>query len=183
MALVPSKMFFTKGVGKHKNNLQSFEAALRAAGIAPYNLVKVSSILPPKCQILSKAKGVGFLAPGQILHVVMAEVRSNEPNRLLCAGLGLAIPKAKDEQFGYISEHHGFGMTQRKCSDLCEDMAASMLATTLGLDLDPDTDYDTRKEIYKTSNLIVNTRSVVQTAEGEKNGLWTTALAAAVFIY
>lgn len=183
MALVPTKMFFTKGVGKHKNSLQSFEAALRVAGIAPFNLVKVSSIFPPKCQIVSKAKGLKLLAPGQILHVVMAEARSNEPNRLLCAGLGLAIPKAKDEKYGYISEHHGFGMTQRKCGDLVEDMAASMLATTLGLDLDPDTDYDTRKEIYKTSDLIVNTRCIVQTAEGDKNGLWTTAMAAAVFIY
>ena len=183
MALIPTKMFFTKGVGKHQNNLQSFEAALRAASIAPFNLVKVSSIFPPKCRIISQAKGAKLLSPGQILHVVMAEARSNEPNRLLCAGLGLAIPKAKDEQFGYISEHHGFGMTQRKCSDLCEDMAASMLATTLGLELDPNTDYDTRKEIYKTSNLIVTTRSIVQTAEGDKNGLWTTALAAAVFIY
>ncbi|MHC4066514.1 MAG: pyruvoyl-dependent arginine decarboxylase, partial [Planctomycetota bacterium] len=45
--MVPRQMFFTKGVGKHRYNLQSFEAALRHAGIARFNLVRVSSIFPP----------------------------------------------------------------------------------------------------------------------------------------
>ena len=49
MPYTPTKMFFTKGVGKHKSSLESFEAALRAAGIAHVNLVRVSSILPPEC--------------------------------------------------------------------------------------------------------------------------------------
>jgi len=175
-------MFFTKGVGVHERNLESFEAALRAAGIAQCNLVRVSSILPPGCKIISKARGLKELVAGQITHCVLAEVRSNEPNRLLSAGIGLAMPKDKGK-YGYISEHHGFGLTERKCADLVEDMAASMLATTLGIDLDPDTHYDERKEIYRTSGLIVRTRAVVQTATGNKHGKWTTSLAAAVFLY
>lgn len=180
--IVPKGMFFTKGVGKHRYNLQSFEEALRSAGIAHLNLVKVSSIYPPECKIVSRPQGLKMLSPGQIVHCVLAEARSNEPNRLLSAGIGLALPSSK-RHYGYISEHHGFGLTQRKCGDLVEDMAASMLATTLGIDLDPDKAWDERREIYKSSSLIVRTRATVQTAEGDKNGLWTAVVAAAVFIY
>lgn len=174
-------MFFTKGVGKHNKNLQSFEEALRDAGIAGYNLVRVSSIYPARCKIVSRQKGLEMLTPGQIVFCVLAESRTNEPNRLSCSGIGLAVPADK-EQYGYISEHHGFGMTQRVCADYVEDMAATMLATTLGIDLDPDTAYNERKEIYQTQGLVVHTRAVVQTMEGDKNGLWTTTVAAAVLI-
>ena len=174
-------MFVTNGVGKHKENLQSFEAALRDAGIANFNLVRVSSIYPPDCKIISRGKGLAQLSSGQIVFCVLAEARTNEPNRLACAGIGLAVP-AEKELHGYIAEHHGFGMTKRIVSDYVEDMAATMLATTQGIDLDPDTAYNERKEIYQTKGLVVHTRATVQTAEGDKNGLWTTALAAAVLL-
>lgn len=180
--LVPTGMFFTNGVGKHRHKLQSFEAALRGAGIAQFNLVKVSSIFPPHCKIVSKSKGLARLQPGGIVHCVLAEVQTNEPNRLACAGIGLAV-SADETHFGYVSEHHGFGLTRPKCIDLVEDMAASMLATTLGFDLDPDRAYDERREIYRSKGLIVRTRACVRTAEGDKNGLWTTVVAAAVFTY
>jgi arginine decarboxylase len=182
MALVPKEMIFTKGMGQHRHNLQSFELALRQAGIAHCNLVRVSSIFPPGCKIIPRKAGLKKLQPGQITHVVLAEARTDEPGRLLAAGIGLALP-AGGEKYGYISEHHGFGMTARKCADLVEDMAASMLASTLGIEFDPDTAYDERREIYRMSGQIVRTQAVVQTAKAEKNGLWTTVLAAAVFIY
>src|SRR5439155_674983 len=44
--MVPNKVFFTKGVGVHKERLASFELALRAAGVTHRNLVLVSSIFP-----------------------------------------------------------------------------------------------------------------------------------------
>ncbi|MGB0715412.1 MAG: pyruvoyl-dependent arginine decarboxylase [Phycisphaerae bacterium] len=174
-------MFFTKGVGKHKRSLQSFEEALRDAGIAAFNLVRVSSIYPPHCKIVSRKKGLESLSPGQIVFCVMAETRTDEPYRLACSGIGLALP-ADEAKYGYISEHHGFGMTRATCEDYVEDMAATMLATTMGIELDPDRAYDERKEIYKAQGLVVRTRAVVQTATGDKNGLWTTAVAAAVLI-
>jgi len=52
---VPKEMFFTKGVGKHREKLTSFELALRSAGIAACNLVRVSSIFPPGCRLLSRS--------------------------------------------------------------------------------------------------------------------------------
>ncbi|MFQ5489418.1 MAG: pyruvoyl-dependent arginine decarboxylase [Phycisphaerae bacterium] len=181
--LVPKQMFFTKGVGKHRHNLQSFEEALRHAGIAAFNLVRVSSIFPPGCKIVSRERGLEQLRAGGIVHCVMAESRTNEPNRLVCAGIGLAVPrKKKNTDHGYIAEHHGYGLTTRKCGDLVEDMAATMLATTQGIELNPDKAYDERREIYQAKGLVINTRAHVQTAEGDKNGLWTTVMAAAVLI-
>ena len=47
---VPKAIFFTNGVGVHKDRLSSFELALRDAGIEKANLVTVSSIFPPHCR-------------------------------------------------------------------------------------------------------------------------------------
>jgi arginine decarboxylase len=180
--LVPNRIFFTRGVGKHKNNLESFEGALRNAGIAQCNLVKVSSIYPPGCKVISRRAGLARLVPGQITYCVLAEARTNEPNRLVSAGIGLAVP-ARGDQFGYISEHHGHGFTEKRISDYVEDMAASMLASTLGIEFDVNSDYDARREVYRMSGEIVNTRATVQTAEGDKHGKWTSVVAAAIFLF
>jgi arginine decarboxylase len=181
-AVVPKEAFFTKGAGRHRNKLQSFELALRAAGIEVCNLVRVSSIFPAGCKLISLKQGLSRVVPGQITHCVLAEEATNEPSRLIGAGIGLAVPSDGD-QYGYIAEHHGFGMVERKLSDFVEDMAATMLATTLGIEFDPETAYDERKEIYNMSGKIVRTRACVQTAEGDKNGLWTTVVAATVFFF
>ena len=180
-ALIPQKVFFTKGVGKHVNRLQSFELALRRAGVEKCNLVRVSSILPPRCKIIPRSRGLTALSPGEITFVVLAEAATNEPSRLVGAGIGLAQPADRD-QYGYISEHHGFGMKENRLADLVEDMAATMLATTLGIEFAPETAYDDRKEIYRMSGKIVRSRACVQTAEGDKQGLWTTVVSAAVFL-
>ncbi len=180
-SMAPKDIFFTRGVGKHRTRLQSFEVALRNAGIEKCNLVRVSSIFPPECRIISRRRGLSRLEPGQVTFCVLAEISTDEPNRLIGAGIGLAVPAA-GSNYGYISEHHGFGMTRTRLSDFVEDMAATMLATTLGIEFDPDKAYDERREIYKMSGKIVRTQATVQTAEGDKNGLWTTVLAAAVFL-
>lgn len=179
--LIPKQVFFTRGVGKHRNELQSFELALRSAGIEKCNLVYVSSILPPTCHIIPKARGLTVLRPGEITYVVMARSSTNEPSRLVGSGVGIAQPADK-AMYGYISEYHGYGKHRQAISDLVEDMAATMLATTLGIDFDPEKAYDDRKEIYRMSGKIVRTTACVQTAEGDKDGLWTTAIAAAVFL-
>jgi len=179
--MVPKRVFFTKGVGKHKQELQAFELALRDADIEQCNLVYVSSIIPPNCKIIPKEKGIRELRAGEITYVVLSRNTTNEPNRLIGAAVGVATPKV-ESTYGYISEHHCFGVTGKKLEDYTEDLAATMLATTLGLDFDPDKAWDKRKQEYKMSGKIVRTQSVAQTAEGDKDGLWTTVVAAAVFM-
>jgi len=178
--MIPKKIFFTKGVGVHKDKLASFELALRNAGIEKCNLVYVSSILPPNVKILSKDEGIKLLSPGQVTFCVMARSETNEPNRLIFSSVGIAVPK-DENQYGYISEHHGYGENAKKSGDYAEDLAATMLATTLGIEFDPDTAWEEREQIYKASGHIFRTTNITQTAEGNKDGLWTTTIAAVVF--
>ncbi len=178
---VPQKIFLTRGVGRHREKLTSFEMALRDCGIAQFNLVRVSSIYPPGCKFVKPDTGLAELKAGQILHVVMSEVASNEPRRLMASSVGVAIPRDV-KQFGYLSEHHSYGQTKRKAGDYAEDLAAEMLATVMGVKFDPDKSWDEKREIWRISGKFVRTDNVTQTALGDKDGRWTTAIAAAILI-
>lgn len=181
MNFVPKKMFFTKGVGTHKEELTSFELALRDAGIEKCNLVTVSSIFPPGCKIISRREGEKLLSPGQITFCVMSKIASNEPRRLMSASVGCAVPTDK-KIYGYLSEHHAFGQTEKIAGDYAEDLAAAMLASTLGIELDDNLGWDEKKEIYKLNDKIVKTTEVTQSAIVKSNGKYTTVLAASVLI-
>jgi arginine decarboxylase len=167
--LVAKKIFLTKGVGKHKERLTSFELALRDAGIAAHNLVRVSSIFPPRCKLISRKEGQKYLQPGQVVFAVMSENATREPHRLIAASIGIALP-ADRSTYGYLSEHHSFGETEETAGEYAEELAAEMLATTLN-------------EVYRISNKIVRTMNVTQSAIGDKRGLWTTVIAAAIQIF
>jgi len=179
--MVPSRVFFTKGVGVHKERLASFELAMRAAGIAHCNLVLVSSIYPPACKIIPREEGLKLLRPGEVVFAVYDRESSNEPNRLVAASVGLAVP-ADPSMHGYLSEHHSFGETDERAGEYAEDLAASMLATTLGIEFNPELDWDEREHLFKMSGKIVRTSNITQSAVGNKDGLWTTVFAAAVFV-
>lgn len=178
---VPQKIFFTKGVGRHKDYLQSFELALRDAGVERCNLVSVSSIFPPKCRRITKTEGVKLLEPGSITFVVMARNTTNEANRLIAASIGVAQP-VDDSAYGYLSEHHPFGETDERAGDYAEDLAASMLASTLGVELDPEVAWDEREKHYKLSGKILRTFNITQSAEGGRAGIWTSVVAMAVLL-
>jgi arginine decarboxylase len=179
--MVPSKVFLTKGVGRHKYQLKSFEEALRKAGVAQQNLVTVSSILPPKCKLISREKGLPQLTPGEICFCVMARADTDEHDRLVASSVGIAVPK-DGSKWGYLSEVHGYGMNEREAGDLSEDLAAGMLGTTLGLEVDPNKAWSQKEQVYKSSGLIIRTSNITQTATGKKD-LWTTTVAIAMFLF
>ncbi len=178
---VPTRIFFTKGVGRHKDYLQSFELALRDAGVEKCNLVAVSSIIPPKCKKLSASEGRTLLETGMITFVVMARGATSEPNRLVAASIGMAQP-TDDTAYGYLSEHHSFGETDERAGDYAEDLAATMLATTLGVEFDPSLAWDEREMHYKMSGKILRTFNITQSAQGDKEAHWTSVVAMAVLL-
>jgi len=180
--MVPKRIFLTKGVGKHKERLTSFELVLRDAGIAAQNLVRVSSIFPPNCKLLTRAQGLKYLSPGEVVFAVVAENSTREPHRLVASSIGLALP-ADSKTYGYLSEHHSFGETDSVAGEYAEELAAEMLATTLNVDFDPDKSWDEKKEVYRLSNKIVRTTNITQSAIGDKRGAWTTTIAAAILIF
>ena len=122
-----------------------------------------------------------MLKAGEITFCVMARSETSEPNRLISAAIGLALP-ADPNIHGYLSEHHGFGETGKKSADYAEDLAATMLASTLGIQFDINQDWDEREQDYKASGQVLKTTAFCQSAEGNKDGLWTTVISAAVFI-
>ena len=137
--------------------------------------------MPPECKIVTREEGRKHLLPGQITFTVMAKSVTNEPNRLIAASIGLARP-ADHSQYGYLSEHHSYGETAQKAGDYAEDMAMEMLATTIGLPENLSLTWDQREEQWKLSGKIYKTNNFTQSAEGHKDGLWTTVLSAAVMI-
>lgn len=157
--LVPRKVFFTKGVGRHEDGLVSFELALRDAGIEKFNLVPVSSIFPPGCEIVERNEGLRELFPGQIVFCVMAKMSSGEEGRRIYASVGAAIPDDPSLN-GYLTEYHGFS-DGRDVGKHAEDMAAYMLETAFNV------------RAGKKFNITVE-------AEVES---FTTVVAAAVFIF
>lgn len=160
--LIPKKVFFTSGVGRHSEYLESFELALRDAGIEKFNLVTVSSILPPKCKIVSKEDGLRELASGEIVFAVLSRNASNEQHRVVSTAVGCAIPKNPDRQHGYLSEHHSFGESMDDAAKYAEKLAVSMYSTW------------TKEEPERET-------SVSRSAEVEKD-TWTTVVSAAVFV-
>lgn len=178
---LPSRIFLTNGVGIHRERLTSFEMALRNARIARYNLVNVSSIFPPRCELIDCDQGVEVLMPGQVAFAVIARQDTNEPSRLVAASIGVAIPTDPDK-FGYLSEHHAYGQDARVAGDYSEDLAASMLATILELPFDPEKAWNERREEWNLSGQIVKTLNITQAAEAPQDGSWVTVLAAAVLL-
>jgi arginine decarboxylase len=160
---VPKKVFFTCGAGRSTERLASFEMALRDASIECYNLVTVSSILPPKCQILSKEEGLRQMHPGSIIFTVMSRLSSNEPHRRISTSVGIAIPEDHENQWGYFAEHHSFGQSKERAGQYAEQLA-----------------YDMYHSI--TDKIPQKTMNVTETAVVDDEGNWTTVLAAAIFL-
>jgi arginine decarboxylase len=179
--MVAQRIFLTKGVGRDREKLASFEAALRDAGIARLNLVRVSSIVPPRAKIIPRKLGLNLLSTGEITFTVLAESATNEPHRLVAASIGVALPRDISHH-GYLSEHHSYGQTDKETGDYAEDLAAQMLASTLGVPFDLTQAYDQRRQQYTVGGLIVRASNVTQSAVGHKEGLWTTVIAAAVML-
>jgi arginine decarboxylase len=179
-AIVPDKIFLVRGRGQHREKLVSFEKALREAGIAPFNLVRVSSIYPPRARLVGKTAGLKLLHPGQILFVVLSENTTDEPGALISASIGMAIPD-DPANYGYLAEHSDVGKSARDISRHTEYLAAEMLATKLGEKLREPGPGEFAKVFRVSNGLSLKTRSMTQTARGVA-GVWTTAVAAAVLV-
>lgn len=163
--MIPKKIFLTKGKGFHKNKLHSFELALREAGIHKCNLVKVSSIIPPHCKLISKKEGVSLLRPGEITYCVLSVCETNKLNEEISAAVGLAFSDDKDI-IGYIAEGIKQGIECKNLKDYIENTAYEMFNSIL-------------KE--KNNEQSIRKKSIVQTSKGKKDA-WSTVVAAAVFI-
>jgi len=183
MAIIPKKFFLTKGVGVHEKDMRAYENALRDAGIHTCNLVKVSSIIPPGCKLISREEGAKLIHPGQITFAVIAQSQTNEPGQQVIAGIGLAQPKDKT-LYGYLTElEEIIGRTDDDVEQDVIEMAIENLATEWNPKFDGEKVYRKGKKNYRLENRDVSVDSVVQSAQGAEKNQYTIVIAAAIFIY
>jgi arginine decarboxylase len=52
----------------------------------------------------------------------------------------------------------------------------------MGIQFDPESAWHEKEQQFKASGMIIKTRNATQSATGDKDGLWTTVIAAAVFV-
>lgn len=123
---LPHRYFVTRGSGTGKSPLVAFDSALRTAGIADYNLLRVSSILPAGAEPYDMVD----LPGGSLLPCVysIAQVGPDDPP--LVAAVAVAIP-AVDNRVGVIMEWHGQG-DEAYARAMVQDMAqeAMMIRNT-----------------------------------------------------
>lgn len=177
---VPKKVFLTKGVGVHAERLNSFEEALRDAHISPMNLVMVSSIVPPHCKLVGVGEGLQMLSPGQITFCVMSKCESDEEGRLLASAVALLLPE-NDDDYGYISEYHGYGKKFEEVDEWVCDQAAELYASAKGFKINWKRAWSEEDSKYTLEKRRYTPEVVISVAEGIK-GKWVTTIAAAVFI-
>jgi arginine decarboxylase len=179
--LIPVQAYLTSGVGIHREELVAFELALRGAGIAAQNLVAVSSILPPDCELIPRAEGEQLLKPGQILHVVISREQTCEPHRILGAAIGIARPTDRSLH-GFIAEYNSLEKTGPEIASHAEDLAVTMLASTLGVEIDEALGTRTRADALSIDGRVEHHDAICAATEGDADGRWTVVVAAAVFI-
>ena len=117
------KIAVVSGVGKGATLLSSFDDALRHCGVYNYNLIPLSSVIPPGSEIVDR-----FEAPddefGHRLYVVMAEARSAEPGKAVAAGIG------------WYQWHDGRGVfVEHEMVGDCREGAAESVCTLIGSSL------------------------------------------------
>jgi arginine decarboxylase len=96
------------GTGTGPNTLAAFDGALRATGIANFNLLRLSSVIPPGTDVLPVSDRVSPITGewGDRLYVVMAESRVTEPGQEAWAGIGWVQDEASGK--GLFVEHEGY---------------------------------------------------------------------------
>ncbi len=147
--LVPRKVFITRGVGVHKEQLTSRELAMTDAGVEKMNMIKASSIIPPGCRIIPVAEGRELLRIGQMAFAITAECSTDEPHKLIAASIGIAKPDDENEYgfFTEIEQEEGYGKTEEKAAEEVMRLAIHNLALSWRAPFDPEEDFKPDKEL------------------------------------
>lgn len=182
--MLPRKVFLSRGVGVHKEQLTSRELAMTDAGVEKMNMIKASSIIPPRCEIVSLREGKKELMIGQMAFSILAQCATNEPHKRISAAIGVAKPDDPDAYgfFTEIEEDQGFGQTAEKAAEKVMYLAISNLAMSWRAKWN-DKMFDPKKKIYRVKNKTVRVWNMTQSALGDPDGKYTTVFVAAVFVF
>jgi arginine decarboxylase len=98
----PTKITLVSGTGEGETFLTAFDRALLDAGIGDFNLIKVSSIVPPNARFVE----LPDIPKGALVPTVYSKIDSAIPGEVISACVGAGI---SDEGFGLLYEfsHQG----------------------------------------------------------------------------
>lgn len=131
--MIPTKAYFCKGIGTHKEDKNALDAASREASIGRLNLVKVSSILPPGLQWIDRPTFDGMVSPGEILHAIESVTISNVPGQVVTSCIARVRPWDKTKT-GYVTEiEYVPGILPDAMRERVETMALQLFADEIGL--------------------------------------------------
>lgn len=107
-----------KGAGSGATELAAFDSALLACGIGNYNLIRLSSIIPPGTVLhISKKKiATSYGTWGDKLYVVYADAYATTPGKLAWAGIGWVV--FEEDGAGLFVEH--YAESEKECRRLLE---------------------------------------------------------------
>lgn len=121
-----------QGLGRGPTPLAAFDAALLDAGVANYNLLCLSSVIPPGARIERRRWHTPPQAWGQRLYCVLSQAREDRPGHSVHAGIGWV--QDEDTGNGLFVELH-----DHDHSRLQQDLAATLrsMQRQRGVDLGP----------------------------------------------
>src|SRR3990167_6953718 len=138
------KITVTAGSGTGSTTLSAFDAALKAAGIHNYNIIKLSSVIPPGSRVVVEKWKNASTEHGKKLYTVLAEIRSDLLGRSLAAGIGWY--QISDGR-GIFAEHHD--IIENLNTQEAEDNVAKKIEATIR-DLCKHRGYPFNKRNFKT---------------------------------
>jgi arginine decarboxylase len=114
---MPTKYFITNGDSEGFTTLNAFDGALLKAGIGNTNLVRMSSICPPRASQIHSIT----LPQGSLVPVAYASITSMTPGDIISAGVAIAFPEDEDHA-GLIMEYSSQG-SRKEIQDMVTRMA------------------------------------------------------------
>lgn len=95
------KIYVTWGIGEGETKIIAFDKALYDAGIPNYNLIKLTSIIPKKSEVIIKKLKTNHKEFGKKAYVVLSERYESQKGKKAVAGLGWIVSK----EGGIFVEH------------------------------------------------------------------------------
>ncbi|MEX0621801.1 MAG: pyruvoyl-dependent arginine decarboxylase [Candidatus Woykebacteria bacterium] len=138
------KITVTAGSGTGSTTLSAFDTALKEAGIHNYNIIKLSSVIPPESEVVVKKWKNAPTEHGKKLYTVLAEIRSDLLGRTIAAGIGWY--QTKDGR-GIFAEHHD--IIESLNTKEAEENVAKKIESTVR-DLCKNRSYPFNKRNFKT---------------------------------
>ncbi|CAL9325698.1 pyruvoyl-dependent arginine decarboxylase [Streptomyces sp. SudanB182_2057] len=184
-ALVPTRMYFTTGVGRHRYELQAHDLMYMDAGLGRVNRVLVSSRVPPHCALIDREEGGGLLRDGQILFAIQALAETSTPGAKIGTAVGVAVPD--DGGLGCVAEVHeadAVGKDAAQARDKAVRMALTAMALELGeADFDADAEYRPGRGRYVIADTPVTVHAAAVDAVGPDDGDHVKIVASLVFLF